>query len=150
MGPLITAALGLIKGKGDGSLIEKIGDGVDKNFTSKREIEEQYLNIMLEEKKIEQELMLGQMEVNKVEAAHPSIFVAGWRPAIGWVCAAVFAINFVLIPVYCTIIETLSINATCPEALDMSQMMPVVLGMLGIGGMRTYEKYKKVDTRGTN
>jgi hypothetical protein len=149
MGPILTAALNLVKGKGDGSLIEKIGDAVDKNFTSKREIEEKYMEILLEEKKLEQELMLGQISINKVEASHPSIFVAGWRPAIGWVCASVFAINFIFIPVYCTLVETLSLNAVCPETLDMSQMMPVVLGMLGIGGMRTYEKYKKVDTRNT-
>ena len=67
MNPLITKVLSLVGGKGDGSLIEKIGEAVDNNFTSKREIEEKAMEIALEERKLEQELLLGQIEINKIE-----------------------------------------------------------------------------------
>ena len=85
----------------------------------------------------------GQMEVNKVEAAHRSIFVAGWRPFIGWTCGAAFSMHFVLLP----LIQVASIyaNFTPPViAFDMESLLTVMLGMLGLGGMRTYEKMKGV------
>ena len=73
-----------------------------------------------------------QMEVNKQEAAHKSLFVAGWRPGMGWVCVLGFAMNYLVFPF------------TDVPPLDVSTMMPVLLGMLGLGGMRTTEKVKKV------
>ena len=146
MNPLITKVLSLVGGKGDGSLIEKIGEAIDSNITSKRELEEKAMEIALEEKKLEQELMLGQMEVNKVEAAHKSIFVAGWRPFIGWVCGSVLAINYVLIPLYCTIAETIHADIVCPEPFDASNIYPIIMGMLGMGGLRSFDKFKKVET----
>jgi hypothetical protein len=146
MNPLITKVLSLVGGKGDGSLIEKIGEAVDNNFTSKREIEEKAMEIALEERKLEQELLLGQIEINKIEANHKSVFVAGWRPFIGWVCGGVLAINYMLIPLACTVIETWSINAVCPAPFDASNIYPIILGMLGMGGMRSFDKFKKVET----
>ena len=85
----------------------------------------------------------GQMEVNKVEAAHRSIFVAGWRPFIGWVCGSAFAMHFVIIPV----MQVVAIYADfAPPVLsfDMESLLTVMMGMLGLGGMRTYEKMKGV------
>ena len=75
---------------------------------------------------------LAQLEVNKVEAAHKSLFVAGWRPAIGWVCGMALFNNYVLAGYF-------EVNT-----LGLGEMMPVLLGMLGLGGMRTYEKDKGV------
>jgi hypothetical protein len=81
----------------------------------------------------------GQMEINKVEAASGSIFVSGWRPSIGWVCSAGFAVQFVVGP----LAEWGSSLAGHPvkfPQMDTGTMMPLLLGMLGLGGLRTAEK----------
>ena len=85
-----------------------------------------------------QKLIELQSEINKVEAQHRTIFVAGWRPFIGWVCGVALAYNFVL--------RDLLIWFVGPEqvtpALQMEHLMTVLIGMLGLGGMRTFEKFK--------
>jgi hypothetical protein len=88
------------------------------------------------EQRGELDLALGQMGVNKQEAAHNSIFVAGWRPFIGWVCGAGLAYNVVLNPILSTWFEM--------PPVDPAMLYPVLMGMLGMGGLRTYEKYKGV------
>ena len=85
----------------------------------------------------------GQMEVNKAEAQHQSIFVAGWRPAIGWVCAAAFAFKFVIGPTAAVLMAVAGHPITLPE-FDFSEMSTILLGMLGLGTLRTVEKIKKV------
>tara|TARA_R110000796_G_scaffold86479_2_gene187108 strand:- start:24 stop:422 length:399 start_codon:yes stop_codon:yes gene_type:complete len=90
-----------------------------------------------------QELAKNQLEVNKVEAASASLFVAGWRPAVGWVCVLGMASNFVLIPIVNFILALAGSAITVP-LIDTSTMMPVLLGMLGLGAMRSAEKIKKV------
>ena len=89
-----------------------------------------------------QELAKGQLEINKAEASHKSIFVAGWRPFIGWTCGIALAWHFVLQP----LIMFLSVlfGFILPElpAFDMGSLMTVLMGMLGLGGLRTYEKQK--------
>ena len=74
-----------------------------------------------------------QVGVNTTEAAHKNMFVAGWRPFIGWVCGIALANNFLVIPY---------VDAAKP--LDLSVMMPVLMGMLGLGAFRSYEKVKGV------
>jgi|TARA_R110000796_G_C14232722_1_gene396200 hypothetical protein len=83
-----------------------------------------------------QELAKGQLEVNKTEAAHKSLFVAGWRPAIGWICGFALAYSTILAPI-------ISIWFTVP-AVDSSLLTTVLMGMLGLGAMRTVEKTKSV------
>ena len=90
-----------------------------------------------------QELAKGQLDVNKAEAASNSLFVAGWRPAVGWVCVLGMASNFVLIPMVNFILALVESTVTVP-LIDTSTMMPVLLGMLGLGAMRSAEKIKKV------
>ena len=90
-----------------------------------------------------QELAKGQLEVNKVEAASTSWFVAGWRPFIGWVCGLGFFSNFLLIPL-ANFLLALNKSAIVVPMIDTTQMMPVLLGMLGLGSMRMVEKIKKV------
>jgi hypothetical protein len=85
----------------------------------------------------------GQLEINKAEAANPSVFVSGWRPFIGWVCGAACAWNWVGLPVA----KTLAMYFAHPLPLapaDLSEMMPVLIGMLGLGGLRTFEKISGV------
>ena len=90
-----------------------------------------------------QELAKGQLEENKAEAASTSLFVSGWRPAVGWVCVLGMASNFVLIPMVNFILALAESTITVP-LIDTSTMMPVLLGMLGLGAMRSAEKIKKV------
>jgi Holin of 3TMs, for gene-transfer release len=88
-------------------------------------------------------LVQGQMDTNKVEAASSSLWVSGWRPFIGWACGAAFSMNYVIGPVG----EWISILAGHPAKfpqMDITTMMPVLLGMLGLGGLRTTEKIKGV------
>jgi len=89
-----------------------------------------------------QELAKGQLEINKAEAGHKSIFVAGWRPAVGWTCAIAFLYHFILKDL---IIFGCAIGGVAiPElpTFDMGSLMTVLMGMLGLGGLRTYEKQK--------
>jgi hypothetical protein len=90
-----------------------------------------------------QELAKGQLEINKTEAAHKSLFVAGWRPAIGWICGLGMASNFLLIPI-ANFVLALTGSAVVIPLLDTGEMMPVLMGMLGLGAMRTYEKKQGV------
>lgn len=90
-------------------------------------------------------IVTGQLEVNKIEAQNTSIFVAGWRPAIGWVCAAAFAWTFVLAPIVSYVAKLGGVVTALPT-MDISQLMPVLLGMLGFGAMRTYEKVNGVSS----
>jgi len=90
-----------------------------------------------------QELAKGQIEVNKTEAAHKNLFVAGWRPAVGWVCCLGMASNFLVIPM-ANFALALSHTPIVIPMIELSEMMPVLLGMLGLGGMRTVEKMNNV------
>lgn len=83
-----------------------------------------------------QELAKGQLGVNKAEAAHKSLFVAGWRPAVGWCCCMALLYNTLLSPI-------LGIWFVVPE-VDASLLTPVLMGMLGLGAMRSVEKIQKV------
>ena len=86
-----------------------------------------------------QELSKGQLEVNKVEAAHKSLFVSGWRPAVGWVCVLGMFGNFITIP-FTNFVLALTGSEIEVPLIPLETMMPVLLGMLGLGGLRTYEK----------
>ena len=86
--------------------------------------------------------MLAQLEVNKAEAASGSIFKGGWRPFIGWVCGVAFAYHFILQPILIFILATFSVSLPNLPEFDMSTLLPILGGMLGIGGLRTYEKQK--------
>ena len=90
-----------------------------------------------------QELAKGQLEVNKVEAAHNSLFVAGWRPFIGWTCGLGMFGNFITIPFSNFILALLEYDIVIP-LVPLETMMPVLMGMLGLGAMRTYEKKNSV------
>jgi len=93
--------------------------------------------------KYAQEIALAQVEINKVEAAHKSLFVAGWRPAVGWVCVLGMFGNFITIPFSNFVLALLGIDIVIP-LVPLETMMPVLMGMLGLGAMRTYEKKNSV------
>tara|TARA_B100001093_G_scaffold464500_1_gene481447 strand:+ start:1110 stop:1502 length:393 start_codon:yes stop_codon:yes gene_type:complete len=87
-----------------------------------------------------QEAMLAQIEVLKADAKG-NWFQASWRPLIGWICGLSLGINYMVSPI-CA-----GFGVVIPQA-DMSVMMPLMFGMLGIGGMRSFDKAKKTDTKG--
>ena len=79
-----------------------------------------------------------QTKINEVEANHRSLFVAGWRPFIGLICGIALLYNFILRDVFIFFVG----QENVPDALQMDHLMTVLLGMLGLGGLRTYEKVK--------
>lgn len=85
----------------------------------------------------------AQAAVNQAEASNPSLFVAGWRPAVGWVCAAGLASQFLIGP-YATWAAALFGKTAAVPPLDMGTLLTLLLGMLGIGALRTAEKFKGV------
>lgn len=85
----------------------------------------------------------GQIATNNSEAQSKSIFVSGWRPAVGWSCAAAFGWAFVVQPFAAFLLGLFGKHITLPT-LDLSNLMPVLLGMLGLGAMRSYEKVSGV------
>ena len=90
------------------------------------------------------ELALAQIEVNKAEAASGSVFKGGWRPFIGWVCGVAFAYHFVAQPLMIFIALTMGVQLPPLPEFDMMSLMTVLGGLLGLGGLRTFEKYKGV------
>ncbi len=82
------------------------------------------------------EIALAQIEVNKQESKG-GWFQSGWRPAVGWICVAGFGVNFLLSPL------AASVGVDIPQA-DTGTMMPVLMGMLGLGGLRSLERVKGV------
>ena len=88
------------------------------------------------------EANMGQLEINKMEAQHRSIFVAGWRPFLGWGLSFAMIWHFVLVPIVTFGFAYGGIEAPELPAFDMDSLMTVLLGMLGLGGLRTYEKSK--------
>lgn len=125
------------------SLIAPVSGLLDKFIEDKDKKNALAHEIATMAEKHAQELAKAQIEVNKTEAAHKSLFVAGWRPAVGWVCVMGMASNFLVIPVANFALAMASSTIVVP-ILDLSQMMPVLMGMLGLGVMRTMEKTKGV------
>lgn len=89
-----------------------------------------------------QELAKGQIEINKAEATHKSIFVAGWRPFIGWTCGIALCWHFVLQPVVMFLSAYIGFQIPELPEFDMGSLMTILGGLLGLGGLRTYEKQK--------
>ncbi len=98
----------------------------------------------LEEFKIAISADAQQSETNKIEAQSSDRFVAGWRPFIGWVCGVAFAYHFVLQPLLAFIIANSAAHAVILPVFDMDALSTVLMGMLGLGGLRTLEKIKKI------
>ena len=84
-------------------------------------------------------MVQGQLDINKVEAANPSVFVSGWRPFIGWTCGAACAWNWIGLPIAGVVMPLAGLTVAVAPA-NLTEMMPVLMGMLGLGALRTYEK----------
>ena len=121
---------------GLGAVSDLAGTVINKIWPDKSEAEKQQLAAAVS-------LVQSQLEVNKIEAANPSVFVSGWRPSVGWVCSAACAWNWIGLPI--AKIGLLAYGHPLDLApADLSEMMPVLMGLLGLGGLRTFEKVKGV------
>lgn len=136
-----------------GGIVDAIGKVADDLFTSDEErmkAELEASRIGLEAAKIDADLIKGQQEINKVEAAHASIFVAGWRPAIGWVGVLALAYQFILYPLmtwgwaWLQAQGWISATFKAPPLLDVEALMVLLTGILGIAGARTFEKVRGI------
>ena len=116
--------------------IEAIGGVLDGLFTS----EEERLDRQALLARLAQRPGLAQMEVNRIEAQHRSVLVAGWRPFIGWICGAALAYNFVLRDLLVWGLALWAPGVPAPAALQLEHLMTVLLSLLGLGGLRTFEK----------
>ena len=91
-----------------------------------------------------QQLALAQVQVNLAEAKSGSVFKGGWRPFVGWVCGIALLYHFILTPCILFGVALSGIDIPQLPAFDMSSLLTVLMGMLGLGGLRTFEKTKKV------
>lgn len=130
--------------------IPLIGKVLDRVLPDKAAAEASKLKLMellqtgaLAELNAELQIVTGQLKINEVEAANPSIFVSGWRPAVGWCCAAGMASQFVVGP-FVEWASTLAGHPVPWPMLDTGPMMTMLGGLLGLGGLRTYEKISGV------
>tara|TARA_B110000908_G_scaffold12414_1_gene14430 strand:+ start:455 stop:868 length:414 start_codon:yes stop_codon:yes gene_type:complete len=130
-------------------LIPAISTVIDKIFpdageAAKAKAEMYSLEKQGEFKQLEAELQLalGQIAINQEEAKNPSLFVSGWRPAVGWVCVFGLTYSFILQPLLAWLSTIFTIPA--PPVLDLGSLITLLGGMLGLGAYRTLEKVKKV------
>ncbi len=142
-----------------GSIVKEVASVADDLFTS----DEERMQMSLQEKQIDNSVQMKQMDVNIAEANHKDLFVAGWRPFIGWVCGLGFIWQFVIYPIfvwgfsmlqafdvipYVKVVVIDGISTTMkilpPEPLDVSTLLSLAAGMLGLGGMRMVEGLKGV------
>jgi|TARA_R110002096_G_scaffold425853_1_gene634898 hypothetical protein len=114
-----------------GNIIDKVAGHVDK-FTLDKEEKAQLI----------QEINKAQIEVNKIEAGQTNIFVSGWRPFVGWTCGIALCYHFVLQPFLMFVFLAIGKPMELP-VFQMETLTTVLMGMLGLGGLRTYEKVKK-------
>jgi hypothetical protein len=121
---------------GLGSVADLAGTVISRIWPDKSEQEKQQLAAAVS-------LVQGQIAINQAEASNPSVFVSGWRPAIGWVCGMACAWNWIGLPIVKAGLAIYGHPLQLNPA-DISEMMPILLGMLGLGGLRTMEKVNGV------
>lgn len=146
-----------------GDIIKGVGVIADDLHTS----DEERLKISLQERELEAKLTQGQLAINEKEAGHTSVFVAGWRPFIGWIGGFALAYQFIAYPLLiwiwalgqaqgwipCHINADISAQActfSTPPVIDSGALFAMLTGLLGIGGMRSFDKLKKTDTKRIN
>lgn len=134
---------------GIGTVIDSVGKIASDLITTDKE----RLELELRAKELDQAIDLAQIGVNQAEATHNSIFVAGWRPAIGWIGAAAMAYQFLLYPMmlwgwtYFQGTGWIPKELTPPPVLEADQLWVILSGILGIAGMRSFEKTKGVASK---
>lgn len=121
---------------GVGAVADLASNVINKIWPDKSEEEKQQLAAAVM-------VVQGQIDINKAEAGSSSVFVAGWRPFIGWVCGSACAWNWIGLPIAKAGLVLAGYKLDVSPA-DLTEMLPVLMGMLGLGAMRTAEKFKGV------
>ena len=128
---------------GIGAVADLAKDLVGKFFPDKTEQEKAQMSLILTTMQNQMAMNQGQMDINKIEAASPSVFVSGWRPFVGWVCGVSCAWNWIGLPIGKFIFSSFGKVLEVAPA-DLTQMLPLLMGLLGMGALRTYEKTQGV------
>lgn len=136
-----------------GGIIDSVGKIADNLITTDKErldAQIEMTRLGIEEEKIQAGLLHDQIDVNKIEAASDSLFKSGWRPAVGWVCVIALGYQFLLYPLLGWAWAFMQSHGWVPTTLNPTptvnteDLYGLLLGMLGLGGMRSFEKVKKV------
>jgi len=127
-----------------GKLVDPVSNILDKVVEDKDQKAKLAHEIATMAERHAQELAKGQIEINKEEAKSRNIFIAGWRPFVGWTCGLALFWHFLGLPVTLFVTGWFDLQHPPLPEFDMQSLMTVLLGMLGLGGMRTFEKFKGV------
>ena len=130
MNPIVDAVVG--------GLIGTVGKVADDLFTS----DEERMRAELDSYNAETGRLQGQVDINKIEAAHTSLLVAGWRPFIGWICGIAFAYAAIFEPLMRFVSAVLFGYSGAFPAIDTMLTMQILFGILGLGAMRSFDKKK--------
>lgn len=130
MNPILDAVVG--------GLIGTVGKVADDLFTS----DEERMRAELDSYNAETGRLQGQVDINKIEAAHTSLLVAGWRPFIGWICGIAFAYAAIFEPMMRFVSAVLFGYSGDFPAIDTMLTMQILFGILGLGAMRSFDKKK--------
>ena len=126
------------------TLIGPVTSIIDKIVPDKDQAAKLAHEIATMSEKMANEQVLAQLEVNKAEAASGSLFKGGWRPAIGWICGLALFWSFILQPFLVFFLLVFGVDLQPLPEVGTADLMPILLGMLGLGGLRSYEKVQKV------
>ena len=121
-----------------GALAEPVIDALFETEAEKADAKTKLMNAA-------HKMDLSQIQVNLKEAMHESIFVAGWRPFIGWTCGVALGYTYILQPFLTFVIAAAGVDLPDLPTLGLGELMPVLMGMLGLGYLRTREKEKGVN-----
>ena len=131
------------------SIIDSVGKVAGDLITTDKE----KMQLEIENRKLDQAIDIAQIQVNKEEAKSASLFVSGWRPAVGWIGAAALAYQFLAYPLlgwgwkWLQAMNYVPAEMSPPPLLDAEQLWVMLSGILGIAGMRTFEKQKGVASK---
>jgi phenylpyruvate tautomerase PptA (4-oxalocrotonate tautomerase family) len=125
-----------------GKLVDPVSNILDKVIEDKDQKAKLAHEIATMAERHAQELAKGQIDINKEEAKSRNIFIAGWRPFVGWTCGLALFWHFLGLPVTLFITGWFNLQHPPLPEFDMNSLMTVLLGMLGLGGMRSFEKFK--------
>jgi hypothetical protein len=126
------------------NLIEPVAGILERVIPDKSQAAKLAHEIATMSDKMAHEQVLAQLEVNKAEAASGSLFKGGWRPAIGWICGLALFWSFILQPFLVFFLLVFGVDLPPLPEVGTADLMPILLGMLGLGGLRSYEKVQKV------
>jgi len=129
--------MALIDIAGAGQVADLVGKAVDRIWPDKTEQEKVLLAATVS-------VVQAQLAVNKAEAETGSVFIGGWRPFIGWVCGMACAWNWIGLPIVKMALLIVGDKTLDLAPADLTEMLPVLMGMLGLGALRTAEKFKGV------